>query len=192
MSVNLSNPVDPERLAEQAQWLEAGLPVARMHRLEPLLACGENGVEATLQADCRVRFYRDESRRLRVEGRVSAVLPLECQRCLEVAPVAVEGEFSLVIVDSEEAADALPAELDPLLRTRRLVDVSGMVEDELIVALPQVARHARIADCGPIAREDALDAGEVEASPVVEEPTARQRPFQVLAGLGKGKGKGKR
>lgn len=178
MSVSLKKPVDPERLAAIGEWLEDTMPVARMARLSSMLA---EPVSADILADCRLRFSRDESERLRLDGEVEAVLPLECQRCLEPAMLAVSGHFEMAIVETEAEAAALPAELDPVFRERRLLDLVALMEEELILAMPQVARHASTRECGPIGSDERLIAAE-EVSVADIETAPKQRPFTVLAG----------
>ena len=187
MSVSLKKPVDPERLAASGGWLEDVLPVARMARLSSLLA--EPAPDETA-ADCRLRFSRDENGRLRLEGEVQAVLSLTCQRCLEPAELLVSGRFDMAVVESEAEAALLPAELDPVFRERRLLDLVALMEEELILAMPQVARHASVSECGPIASDERLIAAEAVAV-VEDEAQPTQRPFQVLAGLNKGRNRKK-
>ena len=69
-------------------------------------------------------------------GRVS----VQCQRCLEpvVVPMAVDQELELAA--TQAAIDGAEDEVDRVLATRTM-DVAVLVEDELLLALPMVARH---------------------------------------------------
>jgi uncharacterized protein len=187
MSVSLKKPVDPERLAANGGWLEDAMPLARMARLSSMLA---EPPPDEASADCRLRFSKDENGRLRLEGEVEALLSLTCQRCLEPAKLLVSGHFAMAVVENESEAALLPAELDPVFRERRLLDLVALMEEELILAMPQVARHASVSECGPIGSDERLIAAE-EVSAVDSEAQPTQRPFQVLAGLKKGQNRKK-
>lgn len=80
-------------------------------------------------------------RRVRIVGEVQADLVMQCERCLGEVAVQVNGEFDLVAVGSEAAAEALPAEESPIIAEKQVLLVSELVEDELILALPIVAMH---------------------------------------------------
>ena len=74
--------------------------------------------------------------RLSVRGSVE----LFCQRCLDPIhlPIAIDAELQLAesVREISEADD----EIDRVLASRRM-DVGGLVEDEVILALPMVPRH---------------------------------------------------
>jgi uncharacterized protein len=113
---------------------------------------------------------------LHLEG--EATLNLVCQRCL--APVAehlVAGR-SFLFVESEARAEELDAEMedDVLALTRRL-DVHELLEDELLLAIPLVPRHA---DCAMPA-VPAVRGAAAEASP--DDGAAPEHPFAALRAL---------
>jgi uncharacterized protein len=74
--------------------------------------------------------------RLSVRGSVE----LLCQRCLDPiqVPIAIDAELQLAesVREISEADD----EIDRVLASRHM-DVGGLVEDEVILALPMVPRH---------------------------------------------------
>lgn len=100
-------------------------------------------------------------------------LPLTCQRCLTPVDIAVAVNRSFRFVDSEEAAQ----EQDPEAQEDVLVISSefkllDLIEDEVLMALPVVARH----DTCPVEVRLAV------ADPGFEAAGAEQRnPFAVLA-----------
>ena len=110
---------------------------ASLGRLASLLGAEEGCVEYRLKGFVR----RDDKPAIRLV--VHARVTLQCQRCLEALAVEVESRRDLVFVpsarltafeDEEEDADYLPLEdaVDPL----------GVVEDEVLLALPIAPRHA--------------------------------------------------
>ena len=82
---------------------------------------------------------------LRLAVRGSVKLP--CQRCLDPiqVPIAVDAELQLAesVREISEADD----EIDRVLASRNM-DVAGLVEDEVILALPMAARHDECATYG--------------------------------------------
>jgi len=87
---------------------------------------------------------------------------------------ALDAGVRLALVESEMAAGSLPEEYDPLLCTADALSLFDLVEDELMLALPIVAAHAR---------------GECQSGPVGEcpdqAPADRPNPFAVLSRLKK-------
>lgn len=164
---------DPERLAAQGDALTGTLATDSMPRLRDMLVSGD-----TSQVDVELRAYRDDAKRLLLEGRASANLDLACQRCMEPVTLPVDASIALAVVADEESARQLPAQLDPLLLEHgEEADLSRIVEDELILALPAVPRHANIEDCGERARYGAEAADEFDGS------VRRENPFALLKTL---------
>jgi uncharacterized protein len=105
-----------------------------------------------------------------VHLKADTVLPMTCQRCLESVDVPLAVDRSFRFVADEETAAALDDEAEEdLLAISRAFDLPGLVEDELLMAVPVVPRH----DVCPTA---------VQLS--VEDPDFEQpRPENPFAGL---------
>ena len=130
--------IDPMRLAKEGKHLEGQLQIARMGRLLPCLLVGEGCVLAQLD------FAMDEHRNLPcLTGHLSTSLVLQCQRCLGPLELPLEIDLTLGMVTTLEQAQRLADEYDPLVVQEGLVSLSELIEDELILNLPQVARHAQ-------------------------------------------------
>jgi uncharacterized protein len=165
----------PAALADRRARVEARIALASLARLAPLLE------DSAGEADCVLEFHRDVDDRIVVEGQVTAALWQQCQRCLEPVRIDVRSDFRLAVVDDDRQAAVLPDGLEPVFREGRLLNLAAMVEDELLMGLPQIARHALIADCGEIARvvvrPSPPDAGQTAPEP------ERRNPFEVLKKL---------
>ena len=111
---------------------------------------------------------------------IKTTLQLSCQRCLDPLILDVELTPELALAASEEAAARLPERYDPLLCTQPLSPLE-LLEDELLLALPQVPRHADAADCGPLWQQ-------VNRSALGPEESAQHthKPFAALSSLLKG------
>jgi len=141
------------------------LPLSGMPRLRPVLADADG--------DCRfeVEFGVDAMGMRYVDVRAEAELPLLCQRSLErfLHPVRVNQRLGLITDESQEAA--LPEGVEPLLLDASgELNPAGLVEDELILAVPVVPIDPASAEIEAEWPEDA----EVEEKP---------NPFAALAAL---------
>ncbi len=127
--------VDPWRLADSRRRLRASIPLARFPRLAEILVSNDG------EAVCTLGFYRDGQRRTRVDVEVRALLQLQCQRCMEPVPVEVDARATLAVVEGNDEAGYLPDEVDPLMVDAGRLRLLDLVEDEILLALPQVPMH---------------------------------------------------
>lgn len=168
------NIVEPFELATQRRTLEGRLPVSSFPRLMLSLSTDDIEILGRYQVDYVLNFDVDESGVPGITGKVKTVLPLECQRCMEEMEFPVSVNLKLALVKSRQAAQELPENYDPLLVLHdEEISVESIIEDELILALPQVAMH-EIKDCPK--GESFLNTEDGAAS-------QRENPFAVLAKL---------
>jgi len=118
-----------------------------------------------------------------IRGQLKAQVELVCQRCLGPLPLRLAVPVSLGLIRAEaeaaglpEAYDplGLPEAYDPLLVADEGARVADWVEDELLLALPQIPRHEDRRDC----EANGYRAPGDEAS-----RAERRRPFAGLASL---------
>ena len=161
------------------------MPLERMHRLVPLLAPrpdGPDGVEAEETGlawpDARFRadFEHDAQGNVTVELWVEAELPLICQRSLRPYFEPVKRHSLLAVVESIEAQESLPEHYEPVLVEHGRLALLDLVEDELLLGVPQVPRDPAVK-----AVDLSTDSGHGAGAPQEAEPL--QRPFEGLAGL---------
>ena len=110
------------------------IPLQRMKRLAPLLA------EVKGEARFTARFHVDLEKRVIVDLQVTAALPLECQASLEVYDEQVQRNSALAVVESESETEDLPEHYEPVKTENGRLALASLVEDELLLGLPQVAR----------------------------------------------------
>jgi uncharacterized protein len=164
--------IDSLKFAADGGRIAGRLALSSLPRLADVLA-GTTGY-----LTCELSGFRDADDHVGKFGlhlRVTGRLDLWCQRCL------AEVEFECVIdnrlllmppgaPESEWPEDELESDDYDAIPANRELSVQSLVEDEVLLALPIVPRHA---DCLP---PEVLESG-VEIS----EPS----PFAVLAGLKK-------
>lgn len=172
MVAGLPEFIDPLSLAESGRRLQGTLCVRDMPRLKAFLhsPAGDGVVQVDLRAgidEQGVRF---------LGGSIRGVLTVTCQRCLEAMELSVDSRVALGLVTSHAQTDHLPEPYEGLVLETRQIPLIGIVEDELLLALPVVAMHAEPA-CG-------ADARPREAGPDDTQGVS-PNPFAVLARLKK-------
>ncbi|MBK9615904.1 MAG: DUF177 domain-containing protein [Uliginosibacterium sp.] len=153
---------DPFEFARRGSSLGGELDACSLPRLaESLCDVGaEQGVRYTLSG-----FVRDDKFFLDVKA--SANLTMQCQRCLGNVSCLVEADSRLLLVPrNEELPDEGLEEddFDPIHAGHDL-DVSGTIEEELLLALPLAPTHE---NC---------------SMPAAQENGDERSPFAALKGL---------
>lgn len=112
---------------------------------------------------------------------VHARVWLECQRCLQPMPHALEVDGWFRFVAGEDEAARLDEESEEdVLALPRVLKLDDLIEDELILALPIVPVH----DTCP---QPLLFLAEADTDLPAPDPAAPAHPFAALAGLKPGK-----
>ena len=136
-------------------------PLKELPRLRDVLAhdAGEVAYEIT--------GVRDERGRPGLRLKVSGNLVLRCQRCLEPMEFEVNTDETLVLAATLAEIHAEPADAhapDRVVAGREMA-LGGLIEDELILALPFAPRHE---DCSPAGPDDSAES---------------ESPFAALRGM---------
>ncbi len=176
---------NPDLLAREAARFGAEIPLSEFTRLSACLASvGDSATESVDSAREGSGVVKTEFTLTRRKdhvlaiGTLESVYPLECQRCLALMELPVNGQFELTFVDDEATANDLPDTMDPvLLDDKGHIALVDMLEDELLLLLPVVARHEMGSEqCGA--------SGDFEAAPPATELPTR-KPFEALKDLKK-------
>lgn len=165
MSGRVPESINPFQLIESHGVIDDRYAVSSLPRVKAAVfdARGEFAV--------RLEFSRDAAGRAIIAGHLAGTVTLQCQRCLEAMTMDLEIRPHLGLCRSEAEAARLPEELEPLMVGDGALNVREVVEDEILLALPIVARHARRCMQMPVAGSE---------SPADEET---RRPFRDLRKL---------
>jgi len=166
----LPHQIDPFRLAESGTELSGPIPLKQMQRLLPLLADDSGEVDVVLNFDI------DELGVPFVKGHVKAKLNIACQRCLEPFDYPVEQDIILAWVRNDFEAERLPLRYEPYLVEEDPLMLKDVVEDELLLAIPNVPMHEE-KDCPA---SEWLAAQHQDAHSQQDED---ESPFSILAKL---------
>ena len=166
----LPQTLDIRKAAAREVTVSGVVKPANLPRFRELLASDEGEIEAEFT------FSRDEEKRYLVHLHLKGQVEVTCQRCLEAMPQQLGGENQLAVVWTDEQARHLPRHLDPLIEPEEASNLWELVEEELMLSLPQYSYH-NTDECkerlAPY-REPAPEAGADAEKP---------NPFDVLAQL---------
>ena len=148
MQKKLPERVDFLKQVERNACLEGAWPVSVFTRLAEVVYNNQGEVTARLKFGTRAGTNC-------LDGHVQAELVLRCERCLEPVKQNIESDFRFGLITSEDEADLLPKEFEPLLVSDAEQSLVELVEDELLLSLPIVARHDE--ECSEILQKHKQD-----------------------------------
>lgn len=169
MSDILPDYIDPLLFADRRSILAGALKIAAFERLSDMVVDSDGEVQIDVQ-------FARQGRRAVISGTIKTTLALACQSCLQALSWPVELNFRLGVVSSLQEAEQLEIDCEPLLFDGEKVSLNALIEDEILLALPDYPKHDY--DC--IALRSSRDAdfdnqGQAETN----------NPFSVLAKLKK-------
>lgn len=166
----LPSALDIRKAAARGVSISGTLRPMDLPRFRALLA-GDTG---TVRAE--MAFSRDEENRAIAHVQVQAEVEVTCQRCLGAMSLQVTAENTLAVAWNDDQARHLPRHLDPLIVSGEDCNLWELVEEELILALPQFSYHDT---------EDCKKTLSGYTGPAIEaeQGASRPNPFNVLAQL---------
>ncbi len=174
--------LDLVAICKSGAQLDGHWPLAGLPRLSASLAApSDDSVHWSAQAMLKAVSGAEAQRWLHLAAQVR--VPLVCQRCLGVLVQSVEVDRRIRFVRGEQEAARLDEESDDdVLSLPARLDLIELLEDELILALPLVPKHAE--DCPQPLQSSAQPDGALPPS-VQPPPAAAPHPFAALASLRK-------
>lgn len=166
MSSPWSKPLDIDRLCQGGAEVDFDVPLTALPRLASRAGIG-GSVRGT------VRFGRQDGTAT-ADLSLGGTVRLQCQRCMQAMELALSSTVRVALLGSAGEAGALAEELEPMLAPQGRLSVAGLVEEELLLALPIVALHGT----GECAAGSDAGADERESA-----PQETQRPFARLGEL---------
>jgi uncharacterized protein len=166
---NVPNEIDIFRLAQAGQVIQGSLAIAKMSRLSELLSDNKGNIEFKLQ------FGKDENGLYFIKGAFECLLILLCHRCMQPMQVALKHDFALSPVCTDDQAKAIPEKYEPILlkSTDERVLICSMLEDEVILQVPFLAKH-EVEQCNVQLQITKVEPGQ-----------KKPNPFAVLTALKK-------
>jgi uncharacterized protein len=137
---------DLETFAARQIVLGEEIELRRLSRLVGLLNADAGSVKASLR-------FRQRDGALALTLHYETTVQLLCQRCLEPFDTGIADTVELTIVTTEAMEQHVPQGTEPLVLDEGRLLPAQLIEDELIVSIPFVPKHARIEDCGSLTRD---------------------------------------
>ena len=172
MSLGWSRRAPVDTLVGTEAVVDFTIPLAELPRVSHELV----GTEG--EAKGKVRFSRQVGQAV-ADLEVSAAPEVVCQRCMQPMrwPVVVKSRIALV--SDYTAADRVPEGMEVFLVEADSVSVRDLVDEEILLALPHVARHEEGSEC---AGSSMLLPGQETGSEEDSDPQV-QKPFAQLGEL---------
>jgi uncharacterized protein len=136
----LPKQIDPIQLAEHKTALKGELCLSDMVRLNEILL-DKKGI-----ARIDLNFGKDAADIAYVRGSIKTEFKLSCQRCSGPMSLALEIAVALSPVRTDEEAQQLPKEYDPLILTDDTLQLITLVEEEILLSVPIVPKHS-VTEC---------------------------------------------
>lgn len=137
MSRDFPDWIDPDKAAAAGREFSGTVPLARLARLEGMIADVDDGGDAEIEF--RIVFGHDEQRQVRAEVSVSGRVPLRCERTLKVFEHPIESRSIVGIVPDDRTAESLPEDYEPLLCPDNKIELVQLIGEEVLLGLPLVA-----------------------------------------------------
>lgn len=163
----LPKQIDPIQLSENRSILQGEISFLEMTRLSELL------VEKSGFALVDLEFGQDELGYAFSRGSIKAKINVICQRCNNPMWLSLDVGVSLSPVRTEKQAEELPTYYDPLQITGELMSLATIVEEEILLSIPNIPRHLA-KDC-PVKASQLIEWEEEEKDKI--------NPFQDLKKL---------
>lgn len=123
-----------------------------------------------------------------IHGEMQASVELVCQRCMSNMQYPLTETFDLMLIENEAELALVPDTHEPWIANALHLNVLELIEEQLLLALPLIPKHAVECDCVQVNEVTVAKPQRVKpaaASPVSEADvgTEVQRPFGNLRDL---------
>ncbi|MFV2090280.1 MAG: DUF177 domain-containing protein [Pseudomonadales bacterium] len=161
-------------LARQKARISRQIRLKHLPRLATIARAGGDGaLEVTLA------FSYDSRGHVHVTGELAGTLVLDCTGCAESREFALDLDFECCVVVSDQQASEISTSNDVLVAEGAEISVADIVEDEILLSLPERLCASQPCERLPEMRYPALN--EIESAP--GDDVSSESPFAVLAEL---------
>jgi uncharacterized protein len=172
MSLGWSRRAPVDSLVGTEAAIDFSIPLAELPRVSHELSAVDGEASGT------VRFSRQLGQSV-ADLDVSAQPEVVCQRCMQAMRWPIKVKSRIALVSDYAAADRVPEGLEVFLVEADSISVRDLVDEEILLALPNVARHEEGSECAGGNMQ--LPGQEVDADEA-DDPQV-QKPFAQLGEL---------
>ena len=168
MSLGWSRRAPVDTLVGTEAVVDFTIPLAELPRVAHELL----GTEG--EAKGKVRFSRQVGQAV-ADLEVSAQPEVVCQRCMQPMRWPIKVKSRIALVSDYDAADRVAEGLEVFLVEADSISVRDLVDEEILLALPNVARHEEGSECagGKMQLPGQVDDDEESADSQVQKPFAQ-------------------
>jgi uncharacterized protein len=166
MKDHLPDRLDLYAAAEAGRIIRGRVPLASLARVLPLTASGTGELDVVLE------LGRDQEGTRYLAGSIKGVLALQCQRCLDPMEYPLNVRFRLGLVQNPDDVQYLADRYEPLIVTPEPAQITEVISDEVLLALPIAPLHEDMGNCREVAADYHASAD-----------AQRDNPFAVLEQL---------
>ena len=109
----------------------------------PRVAQAVQQISTNIEAD--LHFGVDDSNKMIIGVNIQGAVDLPCQRCLEPVTIPLNIATTLTVVAHDEEARSCIRSLEPIVLEEGLLNIDHMLEEEILLSLPAVALHPKVA-----------------------------------------------
>jgi uncharacterized protein len=168
MSLGWSRRAPVETLVGTETVIDFSIPIAELPRVSHEVTSTDG------EARGHVRFSRQLGQSV-ADLDVTAQPEVVCQRCMQPMRWPVKVHSRVALVSDYDAADRVPEGLEVFLVEADSVSVRDLVDEEIMLALPNVPRHAEDSECAQrkVQLPGQADEPEAMADSQVQKPFAQ-------------------
>lgn len=134
MTKTLHIEVDPSLCASQERMISGELAYEELQQIQADINPSSSAIRADLTFGKVGKFVI-------LTGRISANLVLQCAACLELVDYPVDIDVKLAIINDEARVSLLTDDYEPYLYEGERLLISDVVEAEIVLVIPTIARH---------------------------------------------------
>ena len=172
MSLGWSRRAPVDSLVGTEAAIDFTIPLAELPRVSHELTASDG------EARGNVRFSRQLGQAVADLG-VSAAPEVVCQRCMQPMRWPIKVKSRIALVSDYNAADRVSEGLEVFLVEADSISVRDLVDEEILLALPNVARHEEGSECA--VNKMQLPGQEADAEEAADSQV--QKPFAQLGEL---------
>ncbi len=172
MSLGWSRRAPVDTLVGTEAAVDFTIPLAELPRVSHELSATDG------EAIGKVRFSRQLGHAV-ADLEVAAQPEVVCQRCMQPMRWPIKVKSRIALVSDYAAADRVPEGLEVFLVEADSVSVRDLVDEEILLALPHVARHEEGSECA----DSAMQLPGQEAESEEDSDPQVQKPFAQLGEL---------
>ena len=126
--------IDPFRFAKKGDQLEKVFNLKPEGRLEGLIT-------ANSDVNLHLEGNMTEQKKFVLDGRITGKVSVQCQVCLDNIQMPIDFDFKLYPVSSEQLAEDMQQEFEPVIVEDNKLALDELVINELILSMPVVSTH---------------------------------------------------